>query len=352
MYTEREWARIMAREKQEKRKQRQLILVAVGLFLLTALLVFLVYYFVARSHDYTLSQPYEKSDTVLGIGSSLLSENISDSYAADLCVANGEVNSSAVSLGAYSAGLFDLNAENTVYAKDIFARRSPASITKVMTALVTLKYGNLDDLVTVTDIVKDIEYGSSVCDIQVGDILSLRQLLYGMMVASGNDAAMMIAQHVGGSVEGFVELMNQEAERIGATGTHFTNPHGLTDSEHYTTVYDLYLIMNEALKFDTFQDIISRKNYYAEYSRVDGSSAAVTWESTNHYFTNEAEAPDDVVVYGGKTGTTDDAGACLALMAKDLYGNPYLSIILHSESKDTLYQEMNELLSLIGQEDA
>jgi D-alanyl-D-alanine carboxypeptidase len=204
----------------------------------------------------------------------------------------------------------------------------------------------------VTDIVKDIEYGSSVCDIQVGDILSLRQLLYGMMVASGNDAAMMIAQHVGGSVEGFVELMNQEAERIGATGTHFTNPHGLTDSEHYTTVYDLYLIMNEALKFDTFQDIISRKNYYAEYSRVDGSSAAVTWESTNHYFTNEAEAPDDVVVYGGKTGTTDDAGACLALMAKDLYGNPYLSIILHSESKDTLYQEMNELLSLIGQEDA
>jgi D-alanyl-D-alanine carboxypeptidase len=352
MYTEREWARITAREKQEKRKQRQLIAAAAGLLLLVVLLAFLVYYFVVRSHDYTLSQPYDKTNPVFGVGSSLLLENVSDSFAEDLCVAGGEVNSSAVSIGAYSAGLFDMNGENTIYAKDIFTRRSPASVTKIMTALVTLKYGNLDDLVTVTDIVTDIEYGSSVCDIQEGDILSLRQLLYGMMVASGNDAAMMIAQYIGGSVEGFVQMMNEEAAAIGATSTHFMNPHGLTDPDHYTTVYDIYLIMNEALKYDTFQDIISRKNYYAEYSRTDGTSTAVTWESTNHYFTNEAEAPDDVVVYGGKTGTTDDAGACLALMAKDLYGNPYLSIILHSDSKDTLYQEMNELLSLINQEAA
>ena len=103
--------------------------------------------------------------------------------------------------------------------------------------------------------------------------------------------------------------------------------HGLTNPEHYTSVYDIYLIYNTALKYDIFQDIISRKNYYAEYTRSDGSEGAVTWESTNHYFTNEAEAPDDVVIYGGKTGTTDDAGACLSLLSKDLYGNPYLSSI-------------------------
>ena len=106
-------------------------------------------------------------------------------------------------------------------------------------------------------------------------------------------------------------------------------------------------MFNEALQYDIFQDMISRKNYYAEYSRYDGSAVAVTWESTNHYFTNESEPPENIVVFGGKTGTTDDAGACLALMAKDLYGNPYLSIILHSESKDSLYPEMNTLLSLI-----
>lgn len=75
--------------------------------------------------------------------------------------------------------------------------------------------------------------------------------------------------------------------------------------------------------------------------------AAVTWETTNHYLLGTADSPDEVVVYGGKTGTTDDAGACLTLLAKDLYGNPYLSVILHADSKDTLYAEMTGLLSLI-----
>lgn len=352
MYTEREWARIQTREKQEKKRQRTLILVAAGLFLLMALMAFLVYYYVARSHDYTLDHPYDKTNDVFGIGSSLLSENIAEPFAGELCVASGEVNTSALALSAYSAGLFDLNGETTVYAKDVFTHRSPASITKIMTALVTLKYGNLDDVVTVTETAKDIEYGSSVCDIQPGDVLSLRQLLYGMMIASGNDAAMMIAEHVGGSVQGFVDMMNQEAAAIGATGSHFTNPHGLTDSEHYTTVYDIYLMLNAALKYEVFQDIISRKNYYAEYTRGDGSAVAVTWESTNHYFTGDADAPEGVVVYGGKTGTTDDAGACLSLLVKDAYGNPYVSVILHSETKDSLYPEMNELLSLINSEAA
>lgn len=346
-YTEREWARIQLREQQEKRRHRQLLLILLGLLAAVILLLFLVYYFVLRSHDYTLFLPYEAAHTTLGAGSTLASSNVAEGFAEDLCVANGDVNSQVLGLTSYSAGLFDVNQAESLYAKDIFTRRSPASITKIMTALVTLKYGNLDDLVTVTATAKDIEYGSSVCDIKEGDVLSLRQLLYGMMIASGNDAAMMIAEHVGGSVSHFIEMMNQEALDIGATGTHFTNPHGLTDSEHYTTVYDIYLMFNEAMKFDLFQDIISRKNYYAEYSRYDGSPVAVTWESTNHYFTNEADSPENVVVYGGKTGTTDDAGACLALLAKDLYGNPYFSIILHADSKDTLYPEMNELLSLI-----
>lgn len=346
-YTEREWARIQQKEALEKKKFHKLLFVTLLLVLVTGLMLFLVYYFVLRSHDYTLFMPYDKADPVLSAGTSLPLGNVAEPFAGDLCVASGDTNSTAVSLNAYSAGLFDMNGKRTVYAKDIFTQRSPASITKIMTALVTLKYGNLDDLVTVTATAKDIEYGSSVCDIQEGDVLSLRQLLYGMMIASGNDAAMMIAEHVGGSVDQFVSMMNQEARALGATSSHFVNPHGLTDPDHYTSVYDIYLIFNAAMKYDVFQDIISRKNFYAEYKRLDGSAVAVTWESTNHYFTQDADAPDNVIVYGGKTGTTDDAGACLALLAKDLYGNPYLSIILHSESKDSLYPEMNQLLSLI-----
>lgn len=346
-YTEREWARIQQQELIEKKKQHKLIGILVLLVLLTMLMAFSVYYFVLRSHDYTLDIPYNKADTVLGTGNNLFSGNVAEPFTHDLCVTEGDTGLSLVSVGAYSAGLFNLNECKTEYAKDIFTKRSPASITKIMTAYVTLKYGNLDDVVMTTSIVKNIEEGSSVCDIKEGDVLTLRQLLYGLMIASGNDAAMMIAEHVAGSVEQFVALMNEEAHAIGATNTHFMNPHGLTAENHYTTVYDIYLMFQAALEYDIFHDMISRKNYYAEYARYDGSPVAVTWESTNYYFTNHAEAPDEVVVFGGKTGTTQDAGACLALMAKDMYGNPYLSIILHSESKDSLYPEMNALLSLI-----
>lgn len=106
-------------------------------------------------------------------------------------------------------------------------------LTKIMTTLVALKYGNPDDIVTVGEECKDIEYGSSVCEIHVGDTFTLRQLLYGLMINSGNDAAMTIAVHIGGSVERFVEMMNQEAAAIGASDTHFMN---LTDFMMKSTI--------------------------------------------------------------------------------------------------------------------
>jgi len=205
----------------------------------------------------------------------------------------------------------------------------------------------VDDMVTVTSTAFDIEEGSSVCELNLGDRLSLKQLLYGLLIASGNDAAMMIAEHVGGSVDAFVALMNQEALALGATHTNFMNPHGLTADGHYTCAYDIYLMMNEAMSYDLFMDIIQRKNYYAEYTDASGDAYAMTWETTDHYLTGEAAEPDNVIIYGGKTGTTDDAGACLALITKDLYGNPYISVIMNSESKESLYPEMNQILSLV-----
>jgi len=127
---------------------------------------------------------------------------------------NTTINSASVSLETPSAILMEASTGTVLFEKNADEMRSPASITKIMTALVTLKYGNMDDIITVTPIVKDIEYGSSVCDIKEGDVLSLRQLLYGLMIASGNDAGMMIAEHVGGSVDNFVNMMNEEARQI------------------------------------------------------------------------------------------------------------------------------------------
>ncbi len=348
-YTEREWARINAQDAEEKKKQYKLILIVFLLSLLVLFLAYSVYYVVFRSHDYALSLSFDKNSQIYGFSQMISRTETADPFSSGLCVTDGDVGTDQFYSNALSAGLFDLNDCEVDYAKDVFTMRSPASLTKIMTALVALQNSNLDDQVVTTDTAKNIEYGSSVCDIHTGDTLSLKQLLYGMLIASGNDASMMVAEHVGGSVEHFVEMMNKEAARLGATRTHFVNPHGLTDSDHYTCVYDLYLIFNEAMKYDVFMDMISRKNYYAEYTNSEGGAVAVTWESTNQYFTGQAEMPRDVIIYGGKTGTTEDAGACLCLLAKDLYGNPFLSIILHSSDKTALYEDMNQLLSLVGQ---
>lgn len=350
-YTQREWNRIRAREAAEKRKNFQLLLVVIVLALLTACTVYAVYFFVVRTHDKGLRVPYSDTSAVFGAPGSAGSMT-ADPFSKGLCVTDGDVNADSVFITATEGGLFDVNNQNVLYAKDIFEQRPQASLTKLMTALVALKYGNLDDVVTVTDTAFDIEEGSSVCELHLGDQLTLKQLLYGLLIASGNDAAQMIAEHVGGSVSQFVDMMNSEAQVLGATHSHFINPSGLTADGHYTCAYDVYLVFNALMKYDVFMDIISRKNYYAEYKDASGDAYAMTWDTTDHYLDGSAELPDNVTVYGGKTGTTDAAGACLCIMSKDAYGNPYVSVILNSQDKEQLYVDMNQILSLADNTDA
>ncbi len=346
-YTQREWNRIRSREKAEKKRNRSLFLVAVLLLVLTACAVYAVYFFVLRSHDMSLRTPYSDTSTVFGVPNALRSMT-ADPFSKGLCVTDSDVQPDSVFITSSEGALFDINDQNVVYAKDIFEQRPQASLTKLMTALVAFRYGNLDDVVTVTDTAFDIEEGSSVCELHPGDQLTLKQLLYGMLIASGNDAAQMVAEHVGGSVPQFVQMMNEEAAELGATHTQFQNPSGLTADGHYTCAYDVYLVFNALMQYDTFMDIISRKNYYAEYKDSQGDAYAMTWDTTDHYLDGSAELPDSVTVYGGKTGTTDAAGACLCILSKDAYGNPYVSVILNSQDKEQLYVDMNQILSLAG----
>lgn len=348
-YTQREWNRIRAREKAQARANRNLALAAILMLAIAAALIYGVWFFIFRSHDSSaLKMPYDVESSVFGIhaGGNMMVK--AAPFADGLCVTETDVDADAIFISAAEAALFDITQEKVVYAKNIFEQRSPASITKIMTALVALRNGNMDDMVTVDEAAFDIEEESSVCELHLGDRLTLKQLMYGMLIASGNDAAQMIAKYVGGgSISNFVDMMNQTAKELGATHTHFVNAHGLTASDHYTCAYDVYLMMNAAMQYDLFMDIIQRQNYYAEYTDASGSAYAMTWETTDHYLTGEASKPSNVIIYGGKTGTTEDAGACLALISKDLYGNPFISVILHSDSKDTLYPEMNQVLSLV-----
>ena len=189
-----------------------------------------------------------------------------------------------------------------------------------------------------------MEEGSSVCGLSVGDTVSLEDLLYGLLLCSGNDAANVIADLVAGGTEKFAEMMNQEALALGATNSHFINPHGLHSEEHYTTVYDMYLIFQAALGEEKFAAIINSQNHTASLTKSTGETSTLNWENTNKYLNGEVETPEGVEVLGGKTGTTNSAGYCLVLYSKSSSGTPHISIVYKSESRENLYYEMTELL--------
>ncbi len=159
---------------------------------------------------------------------------------------------------------------------------------------------------------------------------------------------MAIAEHVGGSVENFAEMMNKEAAELGATNCHFVNPHGLHDENHYVTAYDLYLIFNEAMKYEKFSEIIMMDSYSTTYTDRNGNPKTFDFKTTNLFLQGEYTPPEQITVIGGKTGTTNAAGSCLILLSKDSSGNPYISVILHSSERAVLYEEMKGLLSEIG----
>jgi D-alanyl-D-alanine carboxypeptidase (penicillin-binding protein 5/6) len=207
-----------------------------------------------------------------------------------------------VSSGA--AVLMDWKTGRVLYQKDAYTRRAPASTTKVLTAILALERGKLTDQVKVS---KRAAYtvGSSMY-IKPGEVYSLHDLLYGLLLRSGNDAATAIAEHIAGSVENFAVLMNQKAKELGAVNSQFANPHGLTDSRHYSTAYDLALITRHALQNETFRTIVAIREtpLTFEYLHRD-----VVLHNTNRLLRMMPDAD------GVKTGTTAAAGACLIASA-------------------------------------
>ena len=146
-----------------------------------------------------------------------------------------------------------------------------------------LKYGNMDDTVTISQENVTLESGSQVAGFWAGDQVTMDQLLHCLLVYSANDAASAIAEHIGGTTDKFVEMMNSFAAELGCTGTHFTNPHGLQDENHYTTPYDIYLMLKEALNYPEFTDITQMSSYTVTYKHSDGSDASTTLTATDHY---------------------------------------------------------------------
>lgn len=274
-------------------------------------------------------------------------ESRAGTFAENLCVITGEEEQSDPQVNAEAAAVFGIDDQAVLFQKQAFERLYPASITKVMTALVALKYGNPEDMVTVGEEAVITEAGASLCNIKPGDTLTMEQLLYGLMLPSGNDAGASIAVHMAGSMDGFSELMNREARALGATDSHFLNPHGLHDENHYTTAYDLYLIFNEAYRYPEFRKIIGTKEYAVSYTDGEGNEKSQTWKNSNRYLTGERETPAGLTVLGGKTGTTQAAGYCLIMVSENSDGRDYISVVLKAGSRPNLYDNMTNIIQKI-----
>lgn len=344
----------LLRTKYHKKRQRlkHIFRILVGVFVILAAAGGVFYGWNILSGNYfdTPEQAFDSSEVFTNALAA--KENMrTESFAQKLCVSS-QGNVDCIKNAQLEEGqkglLFSLSNHKVLYANGIYDKVYPASITKIMTAMLALQSGKLNDTVTITQDNVTLEDGSQVCGFVAGDQVTLDQLLHCLLVYSGNDAASAIAEYVGGSTENFVQMMNDYAAKLGCTGTHFSNPHGLQDENHYTTPYDIYLMLNEAFTYPEFTEITELPSYTVTYTGSDGTEKSTTLTATDHYLTGEATAPKDVTILGGKTGTTEVAGNCLAILTQNAYGKTFVSIVMGADTKELLYQEMNSLLQNIN----
>lgn len=247
-------------------------------------------------------------------------------------IAESTSTESGPAITATSAILVDAKSGQILFEKNSHERRSIASTTKIMTAIITLERAKLSDEVAVSKSASAV--GESELFLQPGERMTIENLLYGLLLQSGNDVAAALADYVGGSIEGFAELMNRKARSIGAQDTHFANPHGLYNPDHYSTAYDLALIARYCMNDQTFSRIVATKEY-----PIPRPSKSLLSKIKNHNkllwqypYTN-----------GIKTGYIRQAGHCLVSSANK-NGVQLIAVVLNSPNSDACLNDSKSLL--------
>ena len=222
---------------------------------------------------------------------------------------------------------------NTVlYAKNADQQLYPGGTVKVMTTLLALENTQLTDQVTMTATgVSGVTDGGANISAQLDEVFTIEQCLYAMMLSSANDIALQVAEHIGGSVEGFVKMMNDRAAQLGCTGTVFTNPTGLPDENQHTTAHDMALIMKAAIDNDTFRTIAGTTSYTISATNVSGGERVLT---NNFSMLNSANAAYYPNCIGGREGYTEASGSTLVCGAEK-NGTTLIAVVLQGASGTT-----------------
>lgn len=247
-----------------------------------------------------------------------------------------------------ASNAFVMGKNGTVYyARSADEQVKIASITKVMTAILAVENCKMDEKITVSNAAATV--GNSTAGLLEGDELTVEQALRGLMIPSGNDAAIALAEHVGkkldpktkDAVATFVKAMNEQAKKLGCTGTLFENPHGLDFDEWagdmHSTAHDVALMMQEAMKDDTIREVMASKDPWIEVTGADGSDHSHSMETHNVLLDQDGNI-------GGKTGTTDDAGYCFA-SAYNRDGDEIYTVVLNSSTTDQRFADTATLAS-------
>ena len=241
-----------------------------------------------------------------------------------------EDNNKLPNINSRKAVVIERTSKKILYGKKENERAKMASTTKIMTALVVIQNTNLENVVEVSK--KAAGTGGSKLKLKKGDKITVKDLLYGLMLKSGNDAAVALAEYVGGSIEGFAELMNKNAEALGLSNTHFVTPHGLDEDEHYTTAYELAIISDYALKNEVFAEIVKTKS-----ANITINGQTRTINNTNELLGNLNG------VYGVKTGFTNGAGRCLVTAVKR-ENMDIICVVLEADTKKNRTRDSVKLI--------
>lgn len=273
-------------------------------------------------------------------GNGFATDNFPSGTASNLKAMNGNPgfadasgdSDTASDLECSSAIAVDVDSGKTLYAKNIHEKLYPASLTKLMTALLLSEHDSQNDLLTYTARAKTEP--SNKMNLPVGSKLTAGNAMKALLIFSANDIATMVAENVAGSGGNFADLMNKKAQSLGMKDTHFANAHGLTDSSHYTSAYDISVLAREVYKIPWIMDTMETPSALVKTSAGKG----VTIYNTN-------KTLDQNGCFAGKTGNTTAAGWCLAAFYHH-NGHTILGVVMRSPSEDSLYKDMRKLIYL------
>ncbi len=281
--------------------------------------IFILFFVVITSFNYSFGDDYLEDNTVVDV-SAEISETL----------AQTDDNLDASSINSRSCIVYDRNSHMTLYGKNEKKQVKMASTTKIMTSLIIIENCDLSETIEVSK--KAAGTGGSRLGLKIGDKITIKDLLYGLMLCSGNDAAVALAEHAGGDIQGFAELMNKKASELGLANTHYESPHGLDSDGHYTTAYELAILTDYALKNETFSKIVGTKNYTVT---INGYPKNLS--NTNELLGNLNG------VYGVKTGFTNGANRCLVTACKR-DNMDIICVVLGADTKNFRTQDSIKLI--------